>query len=590
MDSTFPYLTGVEDLAAHPSPQHRVGKDAAALKESIVDHLKYTLAELPGHVDSKWEPYVALASAVRDRMIERWIRTQDRYYEEDAKRVYYLSLEYLIGRTLGNSLVNLDLAAECATGARRSSATGSRTCARPSGTPASATAASGGSPPASSTRSPRSAIPRTATACATTTASSTSGSSTARRWRWPDSWLRYGNPWEIARPGDRFRVQFYGRVEESRTMRGRARAASGSTPTTCSPRPYDTPIPGYGTETVNTLRLWGARAVREFDLDEFNSGDYIGAIEARARSENICRVLYPNDNFTRRARRCGSSQEYFFVSATLQDIVRRYKKRYELFDRAARARRRSTASPRRSPIQLNDTHPALAIPELMRILVDEEGLDVGRGLGRSPRGTFGYTNHTVMPEALERWPVSLARRACCPGISRSSTRSTSASSPTVAGTARRRRRPLPADVADRGGRRAARPDGASRDRRKPLRQRRRGAPHRDPEDRRLPRLPRALAREAQQQDERRHPASVAAQEQSRPVGSHLERDRRRLARRPRRAWPSWRHSPTTRRFGAAWRAVKRKQKESLVGDHPRPVRAPRRDARRRSRRRCSTCR
>src|SRR5262249_13196719 len=168
--------------------------------------------------------------------------------------------------------------------------------------------------------------------------------------------------------------------------------------------PFDTPIPGYGTQTVNTLRLWGARAVQEFDLDEFNEGDYVGAIEGRARSENICRVLYPNDNvFVGRELRL--AQEYFFVSATLQDIIRRYKKRYELHDRPLGLRPFDRFADKVA-IQLNDTHPALAIPELMRLLVDVEELDWDEAWDLTTR-TFGYTNHTVMPEALERWPVSL---------------------------------------------------------------------------------------------------------------------------------------------------------------------------------------
>ena len=137
--------------------------------------------------------------------------------------------------------------------------------------------------------------------------------------------------------------------------------------------PYDTPIPGYGTETVNTLRLWGARAVREFDLDEFNEGDYIRAVESRAQSENICRVLYPNDTILA-GKELRLAQEYFFVSATLQDIIRRYKKRYLMFDEP-RGLRTFDRFTEKVAIQLNDTHPSLAIPELMRILVDLEELD-----------------------------------------------------------------------------------------------------------------------------------------------------------------------------------------------------------------------
>jgi starch phosphorylase len=219
----------------------------------------------------------------------------------------------------------------------------------------------------------------------------------------PDGWLRYGNPWEIPRVGERFRVKFFGRVHTYVSDRGRLTKDWVDTKDVLA-TPYDTPIPGYGTRTVNTLRLWGARAVQEFNLEEFNAGDYVGAIEARAQSENICRVLYPNDNvFVGKELRL--AQEYFFVAATLQDIIRRYRKRYEMFDRREGLRTFDRFA-EKVAIQLNDTHPALAIPELMRILVDIEELSWDEAWDITTR-TFGYTNHTVMPEALERWPVSL---------------------------------------------------------------------------------------------------------------------------------------------------------------------------------------
>jgi len=402
MDSITPAVASATGSPKQALPDDRLGLDVPALKQAILEHLEYTLAELPRHVDSAWEPYVALALAVRDRMIERWIRTQDRYYEADAKRVYYLSLEYLMGRTLGNSLINLGLATEFAQaldelGYRLEDLREAEW---------DAGLGNGG-------------LGRLA-ACFLDSLATLGYPAYGYGLRYdygifhqrivdgaqlevPDSWLRYGNPWEIPRPGDRFRVQFFGRVHEFVNDRGRPTHEWIDTKDVLA-TPYDTPIPGYGTETVNTLRLWGARAVREFDLDEFNTGDYIGAVEARARSENICRVLYPNDNFfVGQALRL--SQEYFFVSATLQDIIRRYKKRYEMFDRA-RGLGVFDRFADKTAIQLNDTHPALAIPELMRILVDQEELAWEEAWDITTR-TFGYTNHTVMPEALERWPVGL---------------------------------------------------------------------------------------------------------------------------------------------------------------------------------------
>jgi starch phosphorylase len=379
-----------------------LGMDAETLKKAILGHLQYTLAELPQHVDSDWEPYVALALAVRDRMIQRWIRTHDAYYEQDAKRVYYLSLEYLMGRTLGNALVNMGLIDECTQALHELGykLEDLREAEWDAGL------GNGG-------------LGRLA-ACFLDSLATLGYPSYGYGLRYDygifhqrivngaqvevaDGWLRYGNPWEIARPGDRFRVRFYGRVDSYMNARGRITYAWVDTRDVLA-TPYDTPIPGYGTGTVNTLRLWGARAVREFDLHEFNAGDYIGAIEGRARSESICRVLYPNDNVSA-GKELRLAQEYFFVSATLQDIIRRYKKRYVMFDEP-RGLRTFDRFAEKVAIQLNDTHPALAIPELMRLLVDVEELSWDEAWAITT-ATFGYTNHTVMPEALERWPVKL---------------------------------------------------------------------------------------------------------------------------------------------------------------------------------------
>jgi starch phosphorylase len=383
-------------------PTDSLGMDSESLKNGLLAQLQYTLAELPAHVDSEWEPYVALALTVRNRMVERWIQTQDAYYAQDVKRVYYMSLEYLMGRTLGNSLVNLGLMDECAK-ALHDLGYDLEDLAEAEW---DAGLGNGG-------------LGRLA-ACFLDSMATLGFPSYGYGLRYdygifhqrivngmqvevPDAWLRYGNPWEIARAGDRFRVQFYGRVNTYVNAAGRLTNDWIDTRDVLA-TPFDTPVPGYGTRTVNTLRLWAVRAVREFDLGEFNEGDYIGAIEARARSENICRVLYPSDNVAL-GRTLRLAQEYFFVSATLQDIIRRYRKRYEMFD-APRGLRTFDRFADKVAIQLNDTHPALAIPELMRILVDLEELGWDEAWDITTR-TFGYTNHTVMPEALERWTVDL---------------------------------------------------------------------------------------------------------------------------------------------------------------------------------------
>jgi starch phosphorylase len=380
-----------------PAP---LGNGATAIEESFLEHLQYTLAELPRHVDSEWEPYVALALAVRDRMIERWVHTQEAYYAQDAKRVYYMSLEFLIGRTLGNSLVNMGLRGQTAK-ALQELGYHLETLREAEW---DAGLGNGG-------------LGRLA-ACFLDSMATIGYPSYGYGIRYdygifhqriidgqqvelPDAWLRYGNPWEIARSGDKFPVHFNGRVNSYVNAEGRLINEWVDSRTVLA-TPFDTPIPGYGGKNINTLRLWSAKAVDDFDFAEFNEGDYVGSVEKRAQSESISRVLYPNDN-SPRGKELRLAQEYFFCAATLQDIIRRYKKRYVMHDKA-RGLKTFDRFAEKTAIQLNDTHPALAIPELMRILMDIEGLGWDEAWEITTK-TFGYTNHTVLPEALERWPV-----------------------------------------------------------------------------------------------------------------------------------------------------------------------------------------
>ncbi|HQQ60817.1 MAG: glycogen/starch/alpha-glucan phosphorylase, partial [Lentisphaerae bacterium] len=209
----------------------------------------------------------------------------------------------------------------------------------------------------------------------------------------PDNWLRFGNPWEIERPESQFEVHFGGRVViEGKNDRLRARWVDYETVLGI---PYDNPIPGYGNNTVNNLRLWEAKSTEDFNLTFFNTGDYMKAYEAKTLTENITKVLYPNDNIEQ-GRELRFKQQYFFIACSLHDIVRRFKADGSEIH----------TFPDKVAIQLNDTHPALAIAELMRILLDDEQLDWDDAWSIVTR-TFGYTNHTLMPEALERWPVAL---------------------------------------------------------------------------------------------------------------------------------------------------------------------------------------
>ncbi|VEL11489.1 unnamed protein product, partial [Protopolystoma xenopodis] len=212
----------------------------------------------------------------------------------------------------------------------------------------------------------------------------------------PDDWLSRGNPWERVRHEVCFPVDFFGRVEVDE---------NGHRSWLDTQRVYavahDTPVPGYGNNICNTLRLWSCRASNKFDLKIFNTGDYIHAVCERNLAENISRVLYPNDNCFE-GKKLRLKQEYLLVSATIQDILRRYK----IYDERGPKRTDFSQLPDKVAIQLNDTHPSMAIPELMRILVDVEGLDWYKAWDLCVR-VFSYTNHTILPEALERWPVQM---------------------------------------------------------------------------------------------------------------------------------------------------------------------------------------
>ena len=358
-------------------------------------HVEYSLAK-DRYSATKLDAFRALALVVRDHLIERWLKTQRAYYDNDAKRVYYFSLEFLIGRTLGNSLVNLNLLEECHEAMHELG----YSLEEISEKEWDAGLGNGG-------------LGRLAACFLDSMATmGIPGYGYGIRYEYgiffqklidgwqvetPDNWLRYGNPWEFPRPEHLYRVKFYGKVNQYRDGNCRLHTEWVDTEDVMA-MAYDIPIPGYRTDTVNNLRLWEAKSTRAFDLEFFNSGDYIKAVEHKTETENISRVLYPSDK-VRVGKELRLKQQYFFVSASLQDIIRRYKKTHRGFRQF----------PAKVAIQLNDTHPAIAIPELMRILMDEEGLGWVRAWDITTE-TFAYTNHTVMPEALEKWPVDLMEK------------------------------------------------------------------------------------------------------------------------------------------------------------------------------------
>ncbi len=379
-----------------PSNNPLRGHDAEALKLSFVDHLEYSLAKDDYSATAR-DAFKSLALTVRDRMIERWIETQQTYYRQDAKRIYYLSLEFLIGRTLGNALINLNLDApiegalkdlgytlEALVDIEWDAGLGNGGLGRLAACFLDSMATL--------------ELPAYGYGIRYEYGIFQQRIKDGYQYETPDSWLRYGNPWEIERPEYLYPVQFYGRVHQYTDDRGVLRHEWLDTRDVMA-MAYDSPVPGCRNNTVNNMRLWAAKSTREFDFEYFNHGNYEQAVANKAQSETISKVLYPNDNIIE-GKELRLRQEFFFVSATIQDIIRRFKKNRQdgwdsFHDKVA--------------IQLNDTHPAIAIAELMRILVDHENLGWDRSWSITTR-TFGYTNHTVLPEALEKWPVSLLER------------------------------------------------------------------------------------------------------------------------------------------------------------------------------------
>jgi starch phosphorylase len=368
------------------------GNDVESLMNSFIGHLEYSLAK-DEYSATQHDLFTSTALTARDRMVEKWIDTQQSYYNSDAKRVYYLSLEFLIGRTLGNTLINKGIYENMKAAAEELGHNLSDLIEQEW----DAGLGNGG-------------LGRLA-ACFMDSLATLSLPAVGYGIRYeygiffqkilngfqvetPDNWLRLGNPWEIPRPEFLYSVKFNGRVNHYIDQGGCLRFEWVDADEVMA-MAYDTPVPGYMNDTVNNLRLWSAKSTRDFSLDYFNDGDYEKAVAEKSKSENISKVLYPNDNIFE-GKELRLKQEYFFVSATIQDIIRRYKKGERGLDKFHE----------KVAIQLNDTHPAVAIPELMRIFIDLEGLDWDTAWDICCR-TFAYTNHTVLPEALERWPLSL---------------------------------------------------------------------------------------------------------------------------------------------------------------------------------------
>lgn len=356
-------------------------------RKILTNQLTYSLSK-DMYSATQRDKYTATALSVRARIVKDWIDCQQSYYKMDAKRLYYLSLEFLMGRLLRNYLINIDLLDEY----REAMDVFAVKLEDTFECEWDAALGNGG-------------LGRLA-ACFMDSMATLNypcygygiryeyGIFTQRivdgyQAEAPDNWLRYGNPWEFPRPELIYPVRFYGRVDKHS-----AKTEWVDTSEILA-MAYDYPVPGFKTNTVNTLRLWAAKSTRDFDFDYFNSGDYVKAVENKNNSENISKVLYPND-LSLAGKELRLKQQYFFVAATLADIFRRFRKAYKNYNML----------PGKVAIQLNDTHPSIAIAEMMRILIDDEGLpwDIASKLTRE---TIAYTNHTILPEALETWSEDL---------------------------------------------------------------------------------------------------------------------------------------------------------------------------------------
>ncbi|HHZ78178.1 MAG TPA: glycogen/starch/alpha-glucan phosphorylase [Deltaproteobacteria bacterium] len=369
--------------------------DRDGLIESIANHIEFSQCK-NRYTAEDFDIYRSFALSIRDRLVEFWNDTQQTYQKKQCKQVYYFSLEYLIGRSLKNNLLNLGIMNAGGDAIRKIG----YDLEELQELEHDAGLGNGG-------------LGRLA-ACFLESMATLQLPAHGYGIRYefgifkqqfengaqveaPDNWLEEGYPWEIPRMEIVYPVHFFGHLKDKINEKGESKRLWVETEEVMA-MAYDVPIAGFGNHTVNNLRLWSAKPSKSFDFQLFNSGDYIQAVEETQRSGMISKVLYPNDQgFSGKELRL--KQQYFFVAASLQDIIQSFKKHSETFE----------SFPEHVAIQLNDTHPSIAIPELMRILIDEEDLGWDEAWDITTR-VFAYTNHTVLPEALESWSVDLMGR------------------------------------------------------------------------------------------------------------------------------------------------------------------------------------
>jgi starch phosphorylase len=339
------------------------------------------------------ERFEALARSVRDILSQRWVRTERTYERANPKRVYYLSMEFLIGRSLSNNITNLLLTPLVSEDVKRRSVDWIGLLEQE---PDAGLGNGGLGRLAACFLDSMATMELPAMGYGLRYEYGIFQQSIDRGWQQevPDNWLRRPDPWEVPRPDEAVEV----RLNCSFEVRNEALQPIMGRPSTLIGRPFDRPVVGYGGKTINTLRLWEAAASDYFDFQEFSHGDFVGAVAATLAAESLTRVLYPDDSTTQ-GQGLRFVQEYFLVACSLVDLIRRFR----------RANADWSALPDKAAIQLNDTHPALAVPELMRILLDDGHLGWDEAWDLTRR-TLAYTNHTLLPEALEKWPLAWFER------------------------------------------------------------------------------------------------------------------------------------------------------------------------------------
>jgi hypothetical protein len=488
------------------------------IKGAILAKLRLAIGKDTG-MATRHDWYKAAALALRDRIVHHWLTTEKLSYDAGAKRVYYLSLEFLIGRLFTDALNNMGLLPvfEAALGDLGVSLAELRKCE-----PDAALGNGGLGRLAACFMESMATLAIPAIGYGIRYDFGLFRQIIADGWQqeYPDEWLGFGNPWEFQRPEVVYHVHFGGGVEHVE-VKGRDRTIWHPAETVKAVA-YDTPIVGWRGQHVNALRLWSARSPDPLNLGVFNTGDYLGASAEEARAESICKFLYPNDE-SPAGRELRLRQEYFFVSASLQDLVTRHL--------GSDGQLRSLAS--KAAVQLNDTHPSLAVTELMRILVDLHNFRWDEAW-KITVATLSYTNHTLLPEALETWPVELFERLLPRHLEIIYRINVSHLALAEARCPRRRRLQASVSLIDeRVGRKGA--DGAAGLRRLAPHQRRLGDAFGPDEGDRVPRSQSSLSRPHHQQDQRHHLPPLADAGQSKTDRSAARDLRRSRARRSNQA-------------------------------------------------------